>query len=186
MNRIPQSLRETIARNITHCRKKKFPGWGGGHRCAEEFGVCPQQWSQWERGYRTPNEQHMLQIAQFFKTTVEDLRRDKRTPPILEADEPEEAELESAFEDDETDESNEDDPSTVSSMRAFLASMLNPAPLANPARPGSEASYFWLARTFLQSVESKGVKHHVELHFDKESLKYLAECLKNQTPCSRE
>ncbi len=181
MSRIPQSLRETIARNIKNCRMKKYPGRAGSQRCAKDFGVCPQQWSQWERGHRTPNEMHMLQLAQFFKTTVEDLRRDKQIPPNIEAEKPEEAELNSPFADDEPD---EDAASTVSSMRALLASMLNPAPLASPARPGTTASFFWLARTFLQSVEFKGIR--LNIHFDKESLKYLAECLKSQTPDPKE
>ena len=184
MSRIPQSLRETIARNIKACRMKNSPGRAGSQRCAKDFGVCPQQWSQWERGHRTPNEMHMLQLAQFFKTTVENLRRDKDAPPRIKAEEPKEPELNSPFADEETDEPNEDAASTVSSMRALLASMLNPAPLASPARPGTTASFFWLARTFLQSTEFKGIR--LNIHFDKESLKYLAECLKSQTPDPKE
>lgn len=76
MGKIPNELRETIARNIRDCRMKKFPGRGGGKKCAESFGVSPQQWSPWERGMRTPDEYRLSQIADFFGVTVEYLRRD--------------------------------------------------------------------------------------------------------------
>lgn len=76
MGKIPNELRETIARNIRECRLKKFPGRGGGKKCAEAFGVSPQQWSPWERGMRTPDELRLSQIASFFGVTVEFLRRD--------------------------------------------------------------------------------------------------------------
>lgn len=76
MGKIPNELREIIARNIRECRIKKFPGRGGGKKCAETFGVSPQQWSPWERGMRTPDELRLSQIAEFFGVTVEFLRRD--------------------------------------------------------------------------------------------------------------
>ncbi len=78
MGKIPDELRETIARNIRECRIKKYPGRGGGKKCAEAFGVSPQQWSPWERGMRTPDELRLGQIAEFFGVTVEYLRRDNR------------------------------------------------------------------------------------------------------------
>ncbi|MCC8181122.1 MAG: helix-turn-helix transcriptional regulator [Planctomycetes bacterium] len=80
MGKIPNALRETIAANIRACRIKKFPGRGGGKKCAEAFGVSPQQWSPWERGMRTPDELRLQQIANFFKVTVEYLRRDHSKP----------------------------------------------------------------------------------------------------------
>lgn len=78
MGKMPDALRETIARNIRNCRQRKFPGRGGGKRCAESFGVSPQQWSPWESGKRTPDELRLEQIAMFFETTVEWFRRDHR------------------------------------------------------------------------------------------------------------
>lgn len=78
MGKMPDALRETIARNIRYCRLHKFPGRGGGKRCAESFGVSPQQWSPWESGKRTPDELRLEQIASFFGTTVEWFRRDHR------------------------------------------------------------------------------------------------------------
>ncbi len=78
MGKMPDALRETIARNIRDCRMNKFPGRGGGKRCAESFGVSPQQWSPWESGKRTPDELRLEQIAHFFSTTVEWFRRDHR------------------------------------------------------------------------------------------------------------
>ncbi len=79
MGKIPNELRKIIARNIRDCRVKKFPGRGGGKKCAETFGVSPQQWSPWERGMRTPDELRLSQIAEFFGVTVEFLRRDNST-----------------------------------------------------------------------------------------------------------
>lgn len=78
MGKIPASLRENIARNIRACRMKKYPGRGGGQRCAMLFGVSPQQWSPWERGMRTPDELRLTELADFFGVTVEYLRRDNR------------------------------------------------------------------------------------------------------------
>lgn len=75
MGKIPKELRQKIADSIKSLRLKQYPGRGGGKRCAEAFGVSPQQWSPWERGMRTPDEDRLLQIADFFKTTVEDIRR---------------------------------------------------------------------------------------------------------------
>ena len=86
MGRIPQALRETIARNIRNCRLTKYPGRGGGKQCAEAFSryigknISPQQWSPWERGMRTPDETRLEQIAAFFGKTVEYMRRDTRPP----------------------------------------------------------------------------------------------------------
>lgn len=79
MGKIPNDLRQTIASNIRNCRMNKFPGRGGGKKCAEAFGVSPQQWSPWERGMRTPDELRLQQIADFFGVTVEYLRRDNST-----------------------------------------------------------------------------------------------------------
>lgn len=83
MGKIPDELRSTIARNIRACRMKKFPGRGGGKKCAEAFGVSPQQWSPWERGMRTPDESRLVKIAEFFGVTVEHLRRDNRAAPRM-------------------------------------------------------------------------------------------------------
>ncbi len=80
MGKIPENLRQIIAANIRACRMKKFPGRGGGKRCAEAFGVSPQQWSPWERGMRTPDELRLSQIADFFGVTVEHMRRDHSAP----------------------------------------------------------------------------------------------------------
>lgn len=86
MGKIPTELRETIAKNIREQRMKKFPGRGGGKKCAEAFGVSPQQWSPWERGMRTPDEERLKQIADFFDVTVEYMRRDnaKLITPVTE------------------------------------------------------------------------------------------------------
>ena len=81
MGKIPDELRIIIARNIRECRATKYPGRGGGKKCAEAFGVSPQQWSPWERGARTPDEERLSRLAGFFGVTVEYLRRDNRVKP---------------------------------------------------------------------------------------------------------
>ena len=68
---IPTASREAIARNIRDRRMNRFPGRGGAKRCAEAFGVSPQQWSPWERGMRTPDEKSLMRLAAFFGVTVE-------------------------------------------------------------------------------------------------------------------
>ena len=80
MGRIPDELRQIIAANIRAGRMKKFPGRGGGKKCAEAFGVSPQQWSPWERGIRTPDEYRLRELADFFGVTVEHMRRDHSSP----------------------------------------------------------------------------------------------------------
>ncbi len=42
----------------------------------------------------------------------------------------------------------------------------------NPVSPGSAASFYWLAQHFFKSIETHG------LRLDKESLEYLAQCIK--------
>ncbi len=80
MGRISNELRRVIAENIRAARMKKFPGRGGGKKCAEAFGVSPQQWSPWERGMRTPDEFRLRQLAEFFEVSVEYLRQDHSPP----------------------------------------------------------------------------------------------------------
>ncbi len=80
MGRIPNEMRHIIAANIRAERMKKFPGRGGGKKCAEAFGVSPQQWSPWERGMRTPDELRLQQLADFFGVTVEHMRSDHSDP----------------------------------------------------------------------------------------------------------
>lgn len=83
MGRTPEILRQIIAANIRACRMDKFPGRGGGKKCAEAFGVSPQQWSPWERGMRTPDELRLSQIADFFGVTVEYMRQDNGNLDML-------------------------------------------------------------------------------------------------------
>ena len=76
MGRLTREEKEIIAYNISEQRKQKYPGHGGGKKCAEEFGVPAQQWSPWESGSRTPDDSRLTQIADFFKITVTDLRQE--------------------------------------------------------------------------------------------------------------
>ena len=76
MGRLTREEKEVIAYNISEQRKRKYPGHGGGKKCAAEFGVPPQQWSPWESGSRTPDDNRLAQIAQFFRITITDLRQE--------------------------------------------------------------------------------------------------------------
>lgn len=59
-------MKKIVGENIKSLRERKFPGHGGQKQCSEEFGVLPQQWSQWEAGKRLPNEKSMGKIAELF------------------------------------------------------------------------------------------------------------------------
>lgn len=72
-----KELRDVIAWRITDGRMQKFPGHGGAKKCAEEFGVSFQQWSQYENGRRTPDDERLDEIAKLFGSTLELLK----TPP---------------------------------------------------------------------------------------------------------
>ncbi len=88
MARISKSLRAIIARNIRECRREMFPKIGGSKACAAKFSeycgrnITPQQWSPWESGGRTPNEDSLEQIAAFFGKTVEYMCSDNSPPPV--------------------------------------------------------------------------------------------------------
>lgn len=90
MGKVPVDLRHNIALNIRNCRQGRYPRWGGSKKCAEDFGVSPQQWSQWERGIHMPDEYRMMEIARFFGVTTAFLRRNNtlRLPPLEERPKP--------------------------------------------------------------------------------------------------
>ncbi len=161
MGRIPNKLRLTIAQNIRECRKKKFPGRGGCKKCAEAFGVSPQQWSPWERGGRTPDEIRLQDLAEFFGTTVDWMRRDHtqprseplrdahaETPPPRHGRPPPGA-----------PQSGEDAPSSRS---------------WRDEPPGSVGSIFWLNRHFFHYVMSNGIT----VRLDQRSIDAICERLK--------
>ncbi len=54
----------------------------------------------------------------------------------------------------------------------FAGAGVPPLPLWEPSPPGSSASFYWLARYVVKSMETHG------LRLDKESLEYLAQCIK--------
>ncbi|MCC8166929.1 MAG: helix-turn-helix domain-containing protein [Planctomycetes bacterium] len=83
MAKIPQELRTIIANNIRLCRMRAFPGHGGAKKCAEAIGVSPQQWSPWERGFHTPDEMRLKQIADFFNVSVEYMRQSHTLEEVL-------------------------------------------------------------------------------------------------------
>jgi transcriptional regulator with XRE-family HTH domain len=157
MGKIPDGLRDIIAHNIHACRTTKYPGRGGGKKCAEEFGVSPQQWSPWETGKRTPDETRLEKIAEFFGVTVEFLRRDNRNPPPPIPDRPEQ----------ETSSHT-----GLETTEAIPGIDVPPPPGWQPEPPGSPASFFWLARYFVTQLQRNG------LRLDKQCLDYLVTAIK--------
>lgn len=160
MGKIPAELRATVAHNIRVCRMHAYPGRGGSKKCAEAIGVSQQQWSQWERGNRVPDEQRMKQIAGFFGKTVEDLRRDNDSGEEASAGAP--------------------SPTSFDSSSVFplhpsppIAGLDYPAPASwQSPTPGSPESFFWLARHFVALLEAK------EIRIDKQCLTHLAKLIK--------
>lgn len=70
-------LRLLIAWRIRNERSKLFPGIGGAKKCAEKFGVSQQQWSLYESGRRTPDDERLSELADLFKVTLKHMK----TPP---------------------------------------------------------------------------------------------------------
>lgn len=124
---------------------KKYPGRGGGKKCAEAFKVSPQQWSPWESGKRTPDEIRLEQIATFFDKTVEYMRRDNRPRPQAE----------------NGPEAQEPPSETNRTQQGEQAPPLpGPPPIAPPGTP---ESFFWLARYMADLLATGGVKVRVEI-----------------------
>jgi len=71
------AFREIIGWQIGEARKKAYPITGSLTKCAKDYGVSPQQWSQYETGYRIPEDEKLALIAKHLKTTVQKLI----TPP---------------------------------------------------------------------------------------------------------
>ncbi|MCC8189918.1 MAG: helix-turn-helix domain-containing protein [Planctomycetes bacterium] len=67
-------MAHTIGCNLKRLRQKKFPGHGGAKKCAEQFGVAAQAWSQWERGVKMPNDINQRKLALFFGVSVVAIR----------------------------------------------------------------------------------------------------------------
>lgn len=164
MGRIPVELRATVAHNIRACRTDAYPGRGGSKKCAEAFGVSQQQWSQWEKGKRIPDELRMKQIAAFFGKTVEFLRRDNQpTRSTVKAPEPAER---SAL-------PPSPPPTLELGPRPGIAGLDYPPPASwQSPPPGSPESFFWLARHFVAMLEKK------EIRIDAQCMAHLAKLLK--------
>lgn len=69
--RLDRKQKEVIAYNILALRETKYPGWGGGKKCAKDFGVSHSHWSPWEAATRTPDEDSLKRLADFFGVTVD-------------------------------------------------------------------------------------------------------------------
>lgn len=166
MGKIPGELRATIARNIHACRMNAYPGRGGSKKCAETFGVSPQQWSQWERGLRVPDELRIKQIADFFGKTVEYMRRDNQLfeEKLLDAT-PCPGEVPVSL--------PQSSPALETGTRQGIVGLDYPPPASwKSPPPGSPESFFWLARHFVSLLETK------EIQIDKRCLAHLTKLIK--------
>ncbi len=166
-SRIPIPLRVIIARNIRRCRFQKFGGRGGSKRCAEAFGVSPQQWSPWERGMRTPSESRLAEIADFFGVTVEWMCRENGPPPEPQASPSPSLDFGAEAPPQGIGQNLSNNGAFGGNAGEDIPPQSHPAP-----PPGSPASFFWLAHHFVMYTETHG------LRLDKQSLEYLAYCLK--------
>ncbi len=166
MGKIPEQLRQIIAANIHACRMKKFPERGGGKKCAEAFGVSPQQWSPWERGMRTPDELRLSQIASFFGVTVEHMRRDNSAPDISSKNNPHNAEA-GAPPNGETPNDSENRQTDYEPRPPDL--LFPHCPFYRPPKPGQPLSndvqsLCWLAERFFGDMREFGIT--IRLHPD--------------------
>jgi len=60
-----------ISYHIKELREAKYPGRGGGAKCAEAMGVPIPQYYHWENATRTPRLKNLDKIAQFFEKPIE-------------------------------------------------------------------------------------------------------------------
>jgi len=169
MGRIPDGLRKMIGHNIRNCRMEKYPQRGGSKQCAEDLSlfagqhISPQQWSQWERGTRMPEEPRLKQIAEFFGKTVEWMRGDHTQP--------QNSDLlgESFTASDIEPESSASFPSHSEHANAYPGQ-----PNEEVAPAESAAALFWLNRYFFDRVLTQGIT----VRLDQQSIDAICEKLK--------
>ncbi len=70
-NVVPNERDFIISYHIKELREIKFPGRGGGQKCAEAMGVAVPQYYHWENATRTPRVKSLAKIAEFFKKKIE-------------------------------------------------------------------------------------------------------------------
>lgn len=148
-------MRKIVAANIRACRKKRFPGHGGAKKCADAFGVSPQQWSPWERGVRNPDAMRLRQIAEFFGVTEEFLRTD----PKVAAEKAARVRVTDLFSERVAGQPGVN----VSPGAEPLPGWALDLPSLRKAQPGSAESFYWLAERFLDVVQRGGVKITIDM-----------------------
>ncbi len=70
-NSPPKERDFLIAYHIRELRQGKYPGRGGGQKCAEAMNVSRWQYYNWENGSRTPREKNLKMIADFHGVELE-------------------------------------------------------------------------------------------------------------------
>lgn len=78
-----KTLGEAIRCAITRLREERYPGHGGKKKCAEDFGIHPQMWRDWENGHRTPGSAYQKKLSEFFGVSLAQLRGEGEPAPNL-------------------------------------------------------------------------------------------------------
>jgi transcriptional regulator with XRE-family HTH domain len=67
---VPNENEYLIAYHIRELREEKYPGRGGGQKCAEDMKINKSQYYLWESGSRTPRGRNLQMMADFFGKDV--------------------------------------------------------------------------------------------------------------------
>lgn len=84
MKTLTPKQKAALAKNISACKRKLFPGMNDAACLAGILGVSKSALDAWSRGSRTPSPAHLAALAIVFGTTPEKLcgkRSKAETPP---------------------------------------------------------------------------------------------------------
>lgn len=70
-NVMPNERDFIISYHIKELREAKYPGRGGGQKCANAMGVSTPQYYHWENATRTPRLKNLDKVAVFFGKPLE-------------------------------------------------------------------------------------------------------------------
>jgi transcriptional regulator with XRE-family HTH domain len=70
-NATPNERDFIISYHIRELRETKYPGRGGGQKCADAMGVPRPQYYHWENATRTPRLKNLDKVAEFFGKPIE-------------------------------------------------------------------------------------------------------------------
>ncbi len=70
-NAVPNERDFIISYHIRELREARYPGRGGGQKCAEALDVSLPQYYHWENATRTPRLKNLVKVAEFFGKPLE-------------------------------------------------------------------------------------------------------------------